>query len=189
MKKILSLLLVMGIIFSMAACGQKTDPPVLASEPEEMEFAEFQWPDTDIAKLMPVPKSTIGNINWSQDYGFVIYVAETSLEDSEPTPDPTPTPPDTVQSQLPPPNAPATPDVPDVTIPDAGVPLTDAPESEEPVEELMEIPEEEVPLANPDVPKTGDISGIWYTMTFLAAAGLVFITILARKNQEEAQEN
>jgi len=80
-KKILSLLLVMGIIFSMAACGQKTDPPVLASEPEEMEFAEFQWPDTDIAKLMPVPKSTIGNINWSQDYGFVIYVAETSLED------------------------------------------------------------------------------------------------------------
>ncbi len=52
-----------------------------------------------------------------------------------------------------------------------------------------EIPEEEVPLANPDVPKTGDISGIWYTMTFLAAAGLVFITILARKNQEEAQEN
>ena len=81
MKKILSLLLVMGIIFSMTACGQKTDPPVLASEPEEMEFAEFQWPDTDIAKLMPVPKSTIGNINWSQDYGFVIYVAETSLED------------------------------------------------------------------------------------------------------------
>ena len=81
MKKILSLLLVMGIIFSMAACGQKTDPPVLASEPEEMEFAEFQWPDTDIAKLMPVHKSTIGNINWSQDYGFVIYVAETSLED------------------------------------------------------------------------------------------------------------
>ena len=81
MKKIVSLLLVMGIIFSMAACGQKTDPPVLASEPEEMEFAEFQWPDTDIAKLMPVPKSTIGNINWSQDYGFVIYVAETSLED------------------------------------------------------------------------------------------------------------
>ena len=107
----------------------------------------------------------------------------------DPDPDPTPTPPDTVQSQLPPPNAPATPDVPDVTIPDAGVPLTDAPEAEEPVEELMEIPEEEVPLANPDVPKTGDISGIWYTMTFLAAAGLVFITILARKNQEEAQEN
>ena len=109
--------------------------------------------------------------------------------DPDPDPDPTPTPPDTVQSQLPPPNAPATPDVPDVTIPDVGVPLTDAPEAEEPVEELMEIPEEEVPLANPDVPKTGDISGIWYTMTFLAAAGLVFITILARKNQEEAQEN
>lgn len=81
MKKIASLLIVMGIIFSMVACDQKTDPPALSSEPEEMEFAEFQWPDTDIAKLMPVPKSTIGNINWSQDYGFVIYVAETSLDD------------------------------------------------------------------------------------------------------------
>ena len=62
-------------------------------------------------------------------------------------------------------------------------------DAEKDLRELMEIPEEEVPLANPDVPKTGDISGIWYTMTFLAAAGLVFITILARKNQEEAQEN
>ena len=30
---------------------------------------------------MPIPKSTIGNINWSHDYGFVIYVAETSLDD------------------------------------------------------------------------------------------------------------
>ena len=81
MKKFVSLLLVMGIIFSMTACGQKTDPPSLDSGSGEMEFAEFQWPDTDIAKLMPVPKSTIGNINWSHDYGFVIYVAETPLDD------------------------------------------------------------------------------------------------------------
>lgn len=83
MKKFVSFLVVMGIIFSMPACGQKTDPPITDSEPEKMEFAEFQWPDTEIAKLMPVPKSTIGNINWSQDYGFVIYVAETSLDDYE----------------------------------------------------------------------------------------------------------
>ena len=81
MKKFVSLLLVMGIIFSMTACGQKTNPPSLDSGSEEMEFAEFQWPDTDIAKLMPIPKSTIGNINWSHDYGFVIYVAETPLDD------------------------------------------------------------------------------------------------------------
>lgn len=81
MKKLVSLFIVMGIIFSMSACGQKTEPSETLSEPEQMEFAEFQWPDTDIAKLMPVPKSSIGNISWSHDYGFVIYVAETSLDD------------------------------------------------------------------------------------------------------------
>lgn len=82
MKKIVSLLLAMGIIFSMSSCGQKSDPPsTTVSESEDIEFAEFQWPDTDIAKLMPVPKSNIGNIDWSKDYGFVIYVAETSLDD------------------------------------------------------------------------------------------------------------
>ncbi len=46
-----------------------------------MEYAEFEWPDTEIAKLMPVPKSNIGNIYWSQTYGFVIYVANTSQSD------------------------------------------------------------------------------------------------------------
>lgn len=81
MKKSVLLLAVMSIIFSMSACGQKTGPAITASDPEQMEFVEFQWPDTEIAKLMPVPKSTTGNINWSHDYGFVIYVAETSADD------------------------------------------------------------------------------------------------------------
>lgn len=81
MKKIVSLLITIGIIFSMSACGQKTEPSTTVSEPEQMEFAEFQWPNTEIAKLMPIPKSTIGNIDWSHDYGFVIYVAETSIDD------------------------------------------------------------------------------------------------------------
>lgn len=80
-KKIVSLLIVMGLIFSMSACGQKNEPTTTGSEPEQMEFTELQWPDTEIAKLMPIPKSTTGNINWSQDYGFVIYVAETSMDD------------------------------------------------------------------------------------------------------------
>lgn len=81
MKKFVPLLLIMGIIFSMSACGQKTEPAATAFEPEQMEVAEFQWPDTEIAKLMPIPKSSIGNINWSHNYGFVIYVAETSVDD------------------------------------------------------------------------------------------------------------
>lgn len=81
LRRLLLLLLSLAIIFSLSACSKKTDPPDVSSEPEQMEFSEIQWPDTEIAKLMPVPKSNIGNINWSKDYGFVIYVAETSLDD------------------------------------------------------------------------------------------------------------
>lgn len=81
MKKFVSLLLVMGIIFSMTACGRKADSSGTDYEPEEMEFSEIQWPETDIAKLMPIPKSLMGNIYWSHDYGFVIYIAEISAED------------------------------------------------------------------------------------------------------------
>lgn len=79
-KRIISFLLAAVLIFSLSACGKKSDSSDVKSEPE-MEFAEFDWPDTEIAQLMPVPKSSIGNIYWSQPYGFVIYVANTSLVD------------------------------------------------------------------------------------------------------------
>jgi hypothetical protein len=78
-KKVGILLLTAILIFSLPACGKKHDTHV--TEKEEMEFAEFEWPDTEIAKLMPVPKSNIGNIYWSETYGFVIYVANTSQAD------------------------------------------------------------------------------------------------------------
>lgn len=44
-------------------------------------FTELRWPKSEIAKLMPVPKSTSGKIEWEASYGFVIYVGETSLDD------------------------------------------------------------------------------------------------------------
>lgn len=81
MRKLLPFLLATSLIFSFAACGANTTAPVVIPEPTDMVFAEFEWPGTDIAKLMPVPKSNVGNIGWSQDYGFVIYVAETSTDD------------------------------------------------------------------------------------------------------------
>lgn len=80
-KKVLSLLLlVTTIIFSLPGCGSKSDPAASDFE-SEMVFVEFEWPDTDIAKLMPIPKSNVGSIGWSQDYGFVIYVANTTAAD------------------------------------------------------------------------------------------------------------
>lgn len=79
-KRFTSFLLALTIIFSLSACGSKKPertPPV----EEEMEFSEFDWPKSDIAKLIPTPRSNIGYIKWEADYGFVIYVAETSQEE------------------------------------------------------------------------------------------------------------
>ena len=82
MKKLLPLLLTLSIMFSLAACGQINSVKSTETvEPQQMEYSEFQWPDTEIAKLMPVPKSSVGNIGWSKDYGFVIYVTNTTQSD------------------------------------------------------------------------------------------------------------
>lgn len=45
------------------------------------EFGELKWPSSEIARLLPVPQSSVGEIEWEASYGFVIYVGETPLED------------------------------------------------------------------------------------------------------------
>lgn len=76
---VLSIIMMLAIATSLTACNdKKTEPDVNQSS---MSFAEFEWPATDIAKLIPEPKSKIGKIDWSESYGFVIYVSETSRED------------------------------------------------------------------------------------------------------------
>ncbi len=47
---------------------------------EAEEFSEFQWPDSEIARLLPVPESNVGSISWEATYGFVIYVGETTRD-------------------------------------------------------------------------------------------------------------
>lgn len=44
-------------------------------------FVEYDWPNSSIAKLVPIPKSNIGKIEWEASYGFVIYVGNTSQND------------------------------------------------------------------------------------------------------------
>lgn len=46
-----------------------------------MEMAEFEWPDSDIGKLLPMPKSNIGSISWERSDGFLIYVGKTTKEE------------------------------------------------------------------------------------------------------------
>lgn len=59
---------------------QKKKEELLELMEEEEEFSEFQWPDSEIARLLPVPESTIGSISWEASYGFVIYVGETTKD-------------------------------------------------------------------------------------------------------------
>lgn len=85
--KILSILLVVVIVIAMAGILESCKDDRTNSdyenlnEEEEMKFKEFKWPDSDIAKLLPVPESNIGHIEWEASYGFVIYVSETTRED------------------------------------------------------------------------------------------------------------
>ena len=44
-------------------------------------YGEFTWPDSDIAKLLPVPKSNYGVVEWEKSEGFVADVANTSIDD------------------------------------------------------------------------------------------------------------
>ena len=43
-----------------------------------MEMSQIQWPNSDVAKLLPVPKSNIGSISWENSGGFVIYIGNTT---------------------------------------------------------------------------------------------------------------
>lgn len=54
-------------------------------------------------------------------------------------------------------------------------------EPEEPEEELVEIPDDDVPLA--DVPRTGDETGVWYVLALLAAGGLLVLRALEDKKR------
>ncbi len=46
-----------------------------------MEMSEIIWPTSDVAKLIPVPKSNTGNISYEKSDKFFIYVGNTSISD------------------------------------------------------------------------------------------------------------
>lgn len=48
----------------------KVDAPI--------SMSKFDWPNSDIAKLLPKPGSDHGKIEWEAEYGFVIYVGNTT---------------------------------------------------------------------------------------------------------------
>ena len=48
-----------------------------------MKMSQIEWPNSNIAELIPQPKSLYGKIEWEHDYGFVIYIGNTTLSDYE----------------------------------------------------------------------------------------------------------
>lgn len=49
--------------------------------PSATQMSEISWPRSDLAQLVPVPKSLFGKIEWEMDYGFVIYIGNTTKEE------------------------------------------------------------------------------------------------------------
>lgn len=44
-----------------------------------LKMGNIKWPRSDIAKLIPQPESLYGKIIWEADYGFEIYIGNTTL--------------------------------------------------------------------------------------------------------------
>jgi hypothetical protein len=68
-----------GYHLQLIHSSSSTDLTIRLEAPEPME--DIQWPKSDIAKRLPTPKSSYGSIYWEADYGFVIYLGNTSKQD------------------------------------------------------------------------------------------------------------
>ena len=85
MKRLIVIFLSVAFLLSLVGCSEKKDevvalPTEKAVEQKTTEYSEFEWPKSEIAGLLPVPKSNIGKIEWEGSHGFVIYVGETLKE-------------------------------------------------------------------------------------------------------------
>lgn len=79
MKKLTLFFALFATICLLTGCSEKHE--ITVPPQTERTFSELRWPSTEIAKLVPVPKSNLGDIAWSADYGFVIFVANTTFSD------------------------------------------------------------------------------------------------------------
>ena len=67
--------------YKLALSYWKSEKQMSISLEAPMEMGELQWPRSDIAKLLPIPKSTMGSIDWEAEHGFVIYVGDSTTAD------------------------------------------------------------------------------------------------------------
>lgn len=72
MKKQPALLLAALCLAMLTACGAGADL--------KKDFGTLQWPDSDIAALLPQPESELGKTNWEREDGFSLYIGNISKE-------------------------------------------------------------------------------------------------------------
>lgn len=58
-----------------------SDEELQVSLDAPMEMGALEWPTSEIANLLPIPKSTVGSISRESSDGVFIYVGETSKDD------------------------------------------------------------------------------------------------------------
>ena len=86
MKKVLFAILILLLCVVLIAAlssnceKEKKEKDKVEDVEPTIIFSEFKWPDSEIAKLLPIPKSNIGKVSWEASYGFVIDVGETTRE-------------------------------------------------------------------------------------------------------------
>ncbi len=81
-KKLVLLGIVVVILLLAGGLGNRKKSVGEGEDVEEKEtYKEFIWPKSDIAKMIPAPKSNVGLIKWEASYGICVYVAETSSDE------------------------------------------------------------------------------------------------------------
>lgn len=76
MKKWCVVMLIMCLVISaMSGCGSEDNSG------EKLEFEQLEWPTYDNAKQIPVPKSSMADVQNKNDVRFSFYLANTTFED------------------------------------------------------------------------------------------------------------
>lgn len=94
MKKFLSVSLAVLLTLSiMVGCGKEVnDTPTVASDPTpevgaeptatpNSKYGQIRWSSSKLAKLLPVPKSSVGETIVDNSLSYTVHIAETSFDD------------------------------------------------------------------------------------------------------------
>lgn len=83
-KRILATAMIIGLVFSIGACGNSSKPAPTETQTEtEKQYSEFTWPEHGIGKDVPKPDKDplIGSLEWEEENGFCLYVANMSKDE------------------------------------------------------------------------------------------------------------